>query len=96
MRRITDVNLVISELKNGCRRCKSHPLLLTNATQDDSLSVNRLEVVCPNCNEKNYVLLHSVKVEEKMVLGCYTLVKDIATWKLFYQLLGPLDKSGKV
>ena len=52
MRRIIDVNVVISELKNGFQRCKSHPLLLTNAIQDDSLSVNRLEIVGPNCNEK--------------------------------------------
>ena len=48
MRRIIDVDLVISELKNGCRKCKSHSLLLTNAIQDDSLSVNRLGIVCPN------------------------------------------------
>ena len=71
MRRIIDVNLVIRELKNRCRKCKSHPLLLTNAIQDDSLSVNRLEIVCPNCNEKNSLLLHSSEVEEKMALDVY-------------------------
>ena len=40
MRRIIDVNLVIRELKHGCRKCKSHPLLLTNVIQDDSLCVS--------------------------------------------------------
>ena len=30
IRRIVDVNLVFRELKNGCNKCKSHPLLLTD------------------------------------------------------------------
>ena len=94
MRRIIDVNLVIS--KNGSRKCKSYPLLLTNAIQDDILSVNRLKIVFPNCNEKNFVLLHSSEVEEKWSLDVCTLFKDIATWKLFINCWAPLYESGKV
>ena len=70
IRSITDVDLVIRELKYGYTKYKSHPLLLTDAIRGDSLSVDRLEIVCRNCYEKNYVLLHSSEVEENMVLGC--------------------------
>ena len=96
MRRIIDVDLVISELKNGCRKCKSQPLLLTNAIQDDSLSVNRLGIVCPNCKEINFVLLHSSETEEKMVLGCIHTCQGHSHLEAFMSIVGlPCMNKGK-
>ena len=66
IRRTVDLNLLIEELKNGCKKCKRSPLLLTNANPFSSSS-NRLEVICQKCRTDNYVALHSEEVEENSI-----------------------------
>ena len=52
--------------------------------------------MCPNSNEKNYVLLHSSEVEEKMVLGCIHTCQGHSHLEVYLSIFGlPCMNQGK-
>ena len=51
LRRIVDFQLLIRELKNGCRYCRQRPQLLSEGILPDQRSQNpdKIQIMCPNC-----------------------------------------------
>ena len=68
-RRITDFELIVKQLEEGCQKCISSPLLLTDSIFGLNSYPNRLVVLCHKCDSENRIAIHSEEVEDKMALS---------------------------
>ena len=68
-RRIADFELIVKQLEEGCKKCMSSPLLLTDSILGRNSYPNRLVVRCHKCDSENRIAIHSEEVEDKVALA---------------------------
>ena len=68
-RRIAEFELILKQLEEGCQKCMSSPLLLTDSILGLNSYPNRLVVLCHKCDSENRVAIHSEEVEDKVALA---------------------------
>ena len=68
-RRIADFEVIVKQLEEGCQKCMSLPLLLTDSILGLDSYPNRLVVLCHECDSENRIAIHSEEVEDKVALA---------------------------
>ena len=68
-RRITDFELIVKHLEEGCQKCMSSPSLPTDSILGINCYPNRLVVLCHKCDSENRIAIHSEEVEDKVALA---------------------------
>ena len=68
LRRIADFELIVKQLEEGCQKCMSSLLLLTDSILGLNSFPNRLVVLCHRCDFENRIAIHSEEVEDKVIL----------------------------
>ena len=68
-RRNSDFELLVKQLEEGCQKCMSSPLLLTDSILGLNSYPNRLVVLCHKCDSENRIAIHSEEAEDKVALA---------------------------
>ena len=66
---IADFKLIVKQLEEGCQKCMSSPLLLTDSILGLNSYPNRLVVLCHKCDSENRIAIHLEEVEDKVALA---------------------------
>ena len=66
---IADFELIVKQLEEGCQKCMSSPILLTDSILSLNSYPNRLVVLCLECDSENRIAIHSEEVEDKVILA---------------------------
>ena len=69
IRRIADIDLIIKQLQEGCKKCLFGLIMLPESDLSDVNHLNSLMVICQNCKHRSKVKIHSDEVEDKIILG---------------------------
>ena len=68
-RSIADFEVIVKQLEEGCQKCMSSPLLLTDSVFSLNCYPNRSIILCRKCDSENRIAIHSDEVEDKVALA---------------------------